>query len=119
MPADAHALVLRRSMATSDLRRKNSHLRWSGATGNCAGLSGLNEHSVVQVNPVLLVFSADRLENFRVGKQAEGGVHRKRSGVGLRVVDGDGQVHVTEVAPPEALLDPGRFAPRMSHRIEP
>src|SRR5690242_350431 len=72
-----------------------------------------------KVGKVFLVLVADRFQNIAVGNQDFSHLDSERSGVHLRIVYRDGQIHVAEVAPVESLLDAQSLAVGMPQQVEP
>src|SRR5579863_7917663 len=67
---------------------------------------------------VLFILGTEGFLDIRVGMQAGGELNRKRFGVVHRIVDGEFDLQVAEIAPAEALGHMRRFASRMAECIQ-
>src|SRR5579883_1188553 len=72
-----------------------------------------------QMRHVAIVFVADEFEQFGVGQQVHGLDDRPGPGVGFRVVDRDGQVHVAEILAMEPLDDVQLVGGGLAELIQP
>src|SRR5262245_45395247 len=75
--------------------------------------------SLAQVGAVLLVLIADVFKNVAVRYQLQFSADAERSSVILRVIEGDLQIHVTEIAAAITLCNVHGFAARVSESVEP
>jgi hypothetical protein len=66
---------------------------------------------------VLFVFVADIFQQLGAGEYLPRLVHRPWLGISLRVVDGQLEMKMPEVAPMEALRDMQRFGRRMAREM--
>src|ERR1700730_9292065 len=72
-----------------------------------------------EMGAVLFVFRADILQYIAIRHQHLGRLYCNRLGVRFGIVDGQLQIHMTEVTPVEPLPNPEFLTLWVSHRIQP
>src|SRR5215467_4137325 len=78
------------------------------------------EHALLpQVSAVLLVFVADVFEEIAVRYQFQPCLDGERPRVVSRIIEGDLQIHVTEIKTAITLCDVHGFAARVTEYVEP
>jgi len=85
-------------------------------------LAALNNRTPLllsEMGAVLFVFRADILQYVAIWYQHLGRLYSKRLDVRFRIVDGQLQIHMTEITPMEPLPNPKTLALRVSHCIQP